>query len=122
MKHKHETALPREDASEDFKAGTTEHGSEAKGVMASKPHQDPPLDEYVKSAGYDVGGSDAVKGVSPKDDIAKEIADHEKWMSEHTDDARGVQERLQKISALQAKLAELDAPKPEQRVRQTQTV
>jgi len=57
-----------------------------------------------------------------QDDIAKQIADHEKWMSDHSDDARGVQERLQEVAVLQQKLVELDAPKHETRVRQNQTV
>lgn len=62
------------------------------------------------------------KREGPKDEINKQIADHEKWMGDHTDDARGVQERLQEVAVLQQKLVELDAPKTEQRVRQTQTV
>ena len=57
-----------------------------------------------------------------KDDITKQVADHEKWMSEHSDDARGVQEHLQEVAVLQQKLVEFDAPKHETRVRQTQTV
>lgn len=64
----------------------------------------------------------SAKQADPRDDIKKQIADHEKWMSDHTDDARGVQERLQEVAQLQAKLAELDQPKHETRVRQTQTV
>lgn len=62
------------------------------------------------------------KQADPRDDIKKQIADHEKWMSDHTDDARGVQERLQEIAQLQNKLGELDQPKHETRVRQGQTV
>lgn len=63
-----------------------------------------------------------VTKADPREDITKQIADHEKWMSDHTDDARGVQERLQEIAVLQNKLAEMDAPKHEARVRQDQTV
>jgi hypothetical protein len=59
---------------------------------------------------------------SARDDIIKQIADHEKWMSDHSDDARGVQERLQEVAVLQQKLVEFNAPKHETRVRQTQTV
>lgn len=62
------------------------------------------------------------KQADPRDDIKKQIDDHEKWMAEHTDDARGVQERLQEVAMLHRKLAELDQPKHETRVRQTQTV
>lgn len=64
----------------------------------------------------------STKKADPRDDINEQIADHEKWMADHTDDARGVQERLQEIAQLQNKLAELDQPKHETRVRQTQTV
>ena len=62
------------------------------------------------------------KQADPHEDIKKQIADHEKWMNDHTDDARGVQERLQQIAVLQAKLVEMDQPKHETRVRQAQTV
>lgn len=62
------------------------------------------------------------KQADPREEINEQIADHEKWMNDHTDDARGVQERLQQIAVLQAKLVELDQPKHETRVRQAQTV
>lgn len=54
--------------------------------------------------------------------MRQQISDHEKWMSDHTDDARGVQERLQEIAVLQNKLAEMDQLKSETRVRQAQTI
>lgn len=64
----------------------------------------------------------STKKADPREDINEQIADHEKWMNDHTDDARGVQERLQQIAVLQAKLVEMDQPKHETRVRQAQTV
>lgn len=62
------------------------------------------------------------KQADPREQINEQIADHEKWMNDHTDDARGVQERLQQIAVLHSKLVELDQPKHETRARQAQTV
>lgn len=78
------------------------------------PIQDRSPDRNVTSAKQ--------KQADPREEINEQIADHEKWMSDHSDDARGVQERLQQIAVLQSKLAELDQPKHETRVRQAQTV
>lgn len=89
-------------------------------VKDATKHYDP-IQE--RAPDRDVTKADAKRDAkSVRDDITKQIADHEKWMSEHSDDARGVQERLQEVAVLQQKLAEMGAPKHETRVRQTQTV
>lgn len=87
----------------------------------------PKIKEEPREPIQDRSPEPVVKHAEPKldavrDDITKQISDHEKWMNDHTDDARGVQERLQQIAVLQAKLVEMDQPKHETRVRQAQTV
>lgn len=95
--------------------------------FAVQPDTTPSIDEQVYGDGMAEPEAlheepDGHTSQDPKHQIAKQIADHEKWMTDHTDDARGVQERLQQIAVLQQKLVEFDAPKHETRVRQTQTV
>lgn len=87
-------------------------------VKRDEPRYDP-IQE--RAPDRDVTGAKQ-KHADPREEINEQIAGHEKWMSDHSDDARGVQERLQQIAVLQAKLVELEQPKHETRVRQAQTV
>ncbi len=87
------------------------------------PIQESASDRDVTKADAELKKADAKpKPPAPRDDIKKQIDDHEKWMADHTDDARGVQERLQEVALLHRKLAELEQPKHETRLRQAQAL
>lgn len=78
-RHANKPALPREDASEDFKQGTTEHRQE---VKQEKP--------------------------SPRAEIEKQMEANNLWIAQHREDAKGVHEREMANAELSHRLIDMD--------------